>query len=257
MNIQENMFNRKGFIHHHETPKEDKDFYLQQKMKAHQLQQIGKAFIDNHGVLAHRSLAIGREEVGANSKFLHRGVYCPSPVLDILTTNSKRGKILARPSGKCNITNRYFYDKEDKLIFLDNYIEGKMISSEYLLYQRNNVYGVTIGQNGRLQRVTEEDYAEGRIQRYFWASYSGEDHCLECNQMDCEKFYYTDEEMLDWDYYQIYFSWEKIAPSGFIKHRRYRFTQERGYLKSYVLVNSDGSLIEGRTVHEIRIKRKV
>ena len=74
MNLQDMMYNRKGFIHHPETPPEDKAFYVHHKSKAHQLLQIGKDFIDNEGVLSHRSLPRGKEEFGSNSKYLHRGV---------------------------------------------------------------------------------------------------------------------------------------------------------------------------------------
>lgn len=256
MKMREMMYNRKGFMHHPDTPPEDKDFYIQQKEKARQLLQIGEHFISSGGVLSHRSLIRGREELGSRSKHLHRGVYCPSPVLDILITNSKRGRILVKPSERSHITNRYVYDTEDRLLYIDSYIDDRMISSEYLLYQNNIVYGVTVGMNGRLMSVTEEEYAGGKLQSYIWAFYSGEELNLNCNQMDCEKYYYDDKGLLDWDYYQIYFSWEKEAPSGFIKHKRYRFTREEGYLKSFTLVNNDGSLIEDSSVNEIKLKRK-
>lgn len=256
MNWQEIVNNRKGFIHHPETPLEDKNFYYQYKGKTHELLKIGESFVMSQGVVSHRSIIRGKEELGTNSRNLHRGVYCPSPVLDILITNSKRGKILIRPTEKSNITNRYVYDTSDKLIFIDNFIDDKTVSSEYLIYHDNIIYGITIGMSGRLISVSEEQYSKDRIESYICAFYSGEEHQMCCHQMDCEKYYYDKYGLMDWDYYQIYYGWEKVAPSGFIKHNRFRFERENGWLKSFTLVNNDGTPISGSFVNGIKMKRK-
>ena len=256
MNLQDMMYNRKGFIHHPETPPEDKAFYVHHKSKAHQLLQIGKDFIDNEGVLSHRSLPRGKEEFGSNSKYLHRGVYCPSPVLDILISNSKRGKILVRPSNRSHITNRYVYDTSGRLLFLDDYIDDKMVSSEYLIYVENFIYGVTIGMNGKVLSVSEEVYNNGILEDYICAYFAEDTTGLYCFEMHCEKYYYDQLGLLDWSYYMLYYSWEQLAPSGFIEHKRFRFTREDGWLKSFYRVNHDGSPIAGSAVTQIKMKRK-
>ena len=256
MNWREIGRNRRGFVHHPETPPEDKAFYIRYKERARQLLEIGERFIESEGVLSHRSIVRGKEELGTKSKHLHRGVYCPSPVLDILITNSKRGKILIRPSERSNITNRYVYDKADRLIFTDNYFDGKMASAEYLLYEDNTVYGVTVGMSGRLVSISEEQYSEGRLESYLCAYYSGEKYNYYCRQLDCEKYGYDEQGLLDWDYYQIHYEWEAVAPSGFIKHDRYRFVREDGWLKSFTRIDIDGTPVDGSCVNEIKLKRK-
>lgn len=256
MNWKEIAYNRKGFLHHPETPTEDILFYHRSKEKAQKLLQIGESFICNEGVLSYRSIVRGKEELGTQSRYLHRGVYCPSPVLDILLVNSKRGKVLVRPTNRSRITNRYVYDTSNRLIFVDNYIDDKMVSSEYLIYRDNVHYGITVGMNGKLVCISEEQYSNGHIESYVYALYSGEEHQMRCYQMDCEKYYYDECGLADWDYYQIHYDWETVAPSGFIKHNRYRFAREDGWLKSFTLVNNDGTLICGSLANEIRIKRK-
>lgn len=256
MNWNELVLNRKGFIHHPETPEQDRVAYSQNRIKAQQLLQIAMDFIQSNGVLSHRSIPQGKELLGTKSKFLHRGVFCPSPVLDILITNSKRGKILVRPTKKSNITNKYVYDESNRLIWVDNYIDNRIVSSEYLLYQSDAIYGITIGMSGRLLSVSEERYANKRIENYICAYYSGEDCEIQCYQVHLERYHYEECGLAGWDYYEIYYSWEHIAASGFIRHNRYRLTQEDGWLKSFVRVNIDGTAIEGAEYTEIKVKRK-
>lgn len=257
MNWRQTMYDRKGFLHHHETPAEDKLFYAEHKVKAIRLLDIAECFLRDDGVRTQRSISRGKDQLGAMSRNLHRGVYCPSPVLDILITNSKRGKILVRPSEKSRITNRYIYDTAGKLIIADNYTDNKMISSEYLLYQDCFVYGITIGMSGRLVCVSEEQYQDRRLVSYICAYYSEEGNKAACYQMDCELFRYDDLGLMDWDYYQLHYGWENIAPSGFVKHNRYRFVRKDGHLHAFYRVNIDGTPLDESFLSEIKGKRKL
>ena len=256
MNWQEIMYNRKGYVHHPDTPPGDKDFYIQHKETVRKLLHVGERFITREGVMAQRSLPRGKEELCVKSKLLHRGFYCPSPVLDVLITNSKRGRILVKPTERSHITNRYVYDTSNRLCFVDNYIDDIMVSSEYLIYEDNVIYGVTVGMNGALISVSEEQYLNERIKSYICAFYSGEEYKKRCYQMNYEEYHYDEQGLLDWDYYEIHYGWEDIAPSGFIKHNRYRFVREDGWLKSFTLVNNDGTPISGSVVEDIKIKRR-
>lgn len=256
MNWQDMQYNRRGFIHHPDTPQEDKIFYFQQKEEVCRLLIMGENFVKGEGVRSYRSIPCGKEELGSKSKYLHRGVYCPSPVLDILITNAKRGSILVRPNSKSRITNRYVYDIDDRLIYIDNYIDGKMVSSEYILYRDGDIYGITIGTSGILICISKEHYTNKRLESYLCAFYSRESQNFGCHHMDYEKYDYDEQGLLDWDYYQIYYGWEKVAPSGFVKHTRYRFARKDGCLSSFTQVNIDGTPISGSYVNEINLKRQ-
>lgn len=245
----------KGLYHHPQTPPKDKAFYIQKKDRAIVLLRMGERFLADD-VAEHRSISCLRAEFGANSRNLHRGVYCPSPVLDILVRNAKRGKILLRPTERSNITNRYVYDGTGRLSFIDNYLDGKMVSSEYLLYDENIVYGITIGMSGRIVCISEEHYSNSRIESYLCAYYSPDGENVRCHHMVCENYQYDECGFAYWDHYQIYFEWAQAGVDGLIQHKRYRFWREDGWLKAYTRVNIDGTPIDGSIMNEIKVKRK-
>lgn len=247
--------NQKGFFHHPDTPPEDKALYIQNQDKAIALLQLGNAFLEG-GVVEHRSIPCGRVELCANSRYLHRGFYCPSPVLDLLVTNARRGRILKRPTERSNITNRYVYDTSGRLIFTENYINGKMVSSEYLKYYENVVYGITIGMSGRIICASEERYANSCIESYQCAYYSGNGENTICYRMDGENYQYDEDGLVYWDHYQTYFEWEQAGADGFIQHNRYSFLREDGWLKAFARVQADGTPMDGSVLNEIKIKRK-
>ena len=231
-------------------------FFCDQYDKAIQLLEIGKKFIADEGAIAHRSIPRGKEELGIQSRYLHRGAYCPSPVLDLLITNAKRGKILVRPNARSKITNRYVFDLSGKLAFIDNYIDEKMVSSEYLIYKMNTVYGITIGMSGRMMCVSEEEYLGERILRYTRAFYSDGKESMYCYQIDSEKYDYDDTGLANWDYMQIYFSNEDVCPKALMKHNRYYFTKADGFLKSFTQTHHNGIPIANGVENKVDIKRK-
>lgn len=247
--------NHKGFFHHPDTPSEDKALYIQNQDKAIALLRLGTAFLEG-GVVEHRSIPCDRAELCVNSRYLHRGYYCPSPVLDLLVTNTRRGRILKRPTERSNITNRYAYDTSGRLIYTDNFINGKMVSSEYVKYHENLVYGITIGMSGRIICISEERYANSRIVSYQCAYYSGAGESTICYRMDCENYQYDEEGLAYWDHGQIYFGWEQAGADGFIQHNRYSFLRENGWLKAFVRVQTDGTPMDENVLNEIKIKRK-
>lgn len=253
----ENMIlNRKGFLHHAETNDDDRCFYTQQKEKSDQMLKIGRQFVDHDGVLSHRSIPCGKEELAVGAKYLHRGVYCPSPVLDLLIANAKRGRVLRRSSPRSVITNRFVFDTSGRLLYTDNYFDGKLGSSEYLLYDGNSVFGITLSGSGRIICVSEERYTEGRLASYDCAYYAPGQTGCECWQMDCERYHYDDIGLLTWEYYRLYFSFEAFAPSGFVDHERYRFTREDGLLTSFIPVDLDGKPMENYEPTVVRKPRE-
>ena len=248
-------FDRKGFTHHPDTPQADKEVYLEHRSKVQKLMQIGLDFILEDGVLYYRSEEPGREEFGANSKFLHRGAYCPSPVLDLLITNVKRGKILVRPSSRSKITHRFRYAQDGRLLYVDNFSDEKMVSSEYLQHAGEALYGITIGMSGRLLCVSEERYEKDCLVSYTLAHFWGENENLTCDKVSCERYEYNDEGLEFWDYYQLDYGVERIAPSGYVSHIRYQFEQENGMLARYRIINHPN--VDSGAVFEIASKRSV
>lgn len=248
--------NRKGFLHHADTPKEDREFYFHQKEKATQLLQLGSCFLNNSAPQNAMEQTSRKVEYSQKSRYLHRGFYCPSLVLDIVISNAKRGEILNKSNRRNGISNRYEYDAEDRLVRAENFSNGKRTSTEYIFYRENYIYGVTVDNDGIISIISEEEYAENHLQSFILAHYS-ENGC--CRQMDCEKYDYSKAGGLIWDYYQLHFGWERVAPSGFVAHDRYRFTEENGILKDFALIDEHGGTInpDGATVIDICRKVKI
>ena len=56
-----------------------------------------------------------REEYTVNSRYLHRGYYCPSPLLDDLIDNTRKGVLHSGKTKRKKISNRYLYNSKDEL----------------------------------------------------------------------------------------------------------------------------------------------
>lgn len=117
----------------------------------------------------YQHIAPSKEVFVANSRYLHRGYFCPSPIADFLYDNARRGKILSRPTKKSNITNHYLYNNRDELYLVNYFNNRSPVSKEYLLTENNIRYGFVFGREEILGGVSAEVYDGNRIQSYMWA----------------------------------------------------------------------------------------
>ena len=102
---------------------------------------------------------------------IHRGVYCPSPIYDIIIGRTHRGKILQRPTKRSNITHQYYFDKDDKLCYTKRIYEGSHTGTEFLIPKEGRIYGITLELNGNLVAVCEEYHHEAKLKSYCYAEY--------------------------------------------------------------------------------------
>lgn len=112
-----------------------------------------------------KSAGFSRVEVAAGSD-LHRGVYCPSPVFDLVVGNTHRGRVLKRPTSCSKITHRYYFDSENQLAYVEH--AG---ATEYLFRTGNVRYGYTPDPRGVSAVITKEVYEADRIKEYLNAFY--------------------------------------------------------------------------------------
>lgn len=81
-----------------------------------------------------------RKEYGRGGATIHRGFYCPSPVLDKIVGNCKRGKLIKLPRKKPDY--EYWYDQKERLILVKKTNpENENITPEIeiLFYNSNSV----------------------------------------------------------------------------------------------------------------------
>lgn len=115
-----------------------------------------------------------REEIAANVKYMHRGYYCPSRIQELQIDNIKRGRIVKKTSQRTKITHRYYY-YDNKLQVIDYYLPDSKYNDmerEYLIYEDDVVYGVTIDYRGCIEKLSAEIFNNGRLTTYMLLSCS-------------------------------------------------------------------------------------
>lgn len=195
-------------------------------------------FVKNGQFDEYQKIEPSREEKAVNSRYLHRGYYCPSPLFEVLVTNTRRGKILARQTKNSKITHRYLYDSDDNLYLVENYYNGQCTMCEFILIEENKRYGFTFYNNGELCSISIEMFSNEKLQSYIWISCSKgyqTDEFL-ANFAYYETFAYDGEVMSEWDFISVVFRRNKDS-LGSVNHRKYRPLYENGQIKDIEFVH--------------------
>ena len=157
---------------------------------------------------------------------LHRGFYCPNLLEYIVVGNAKRGKIKKRITSKTKDYFLYGFDQDDRLILSDMYYTGNRAEMEFLFYEKDYVYGITLSPDKEIVRITEEQYDQNRLTHYA-AAYFFQKNCWQIYRDD----YVYDSNGLYCCTHQIYLS----AKDLYQKNIR-TFERENGYLTRYTSV---------------------
>ncbi len=218
------------------------------KEKGKNLVNIGLEFTKKDMMQKYNSFDFLREEFAANARYLHRGYYCPSPIWDSILDNSSRGKILKCPQKTSKISHRYFYDSCNKLRIVESTLPGGRKKREYLIYDKNAIYGVAFDEWGTLVGASEEVYNQGKIETYFSAScYVNFEDRIDwgITSIHYEKYYYKEQQLIEADCYYTSFwlddeDFSLTELDSFICGARYRFELDNNKnLKFYRIIGSD------------------
>lgn len=141
--------------------------WVESKLKRNNLIKQGLEFYAQNQTVIFNKYPNLRKEVAVNSRYLHRGYYCPSPIQDLIVDNARRGKILKRETARSNPTHYYYFDAKNRLLISkwDSYTGS--IYTEYLSYSGDYIYGYAFDDSGNLVSVSEEYYQSGQIASYF------------------------------------------------------------------------------------------
>jgi len=115
-------------------------------------------------------------EYGYGGEVLHRGYYCPSPVIDIVIGRANRGRHSKRKNEKKETDYIFYKNKDGRLVMVDTYGEfrdsGRVLCSrEFILYEQ----GRTVAPQFEFEKgskpinivsLTLCDYEAGRLTRY-------------------------------------------------------------------------------------------
>lgn len=161
---------------------------------------------------------------------MHRGVYCPSPVLDLFVGGLSRGCILQKASKSSKITHKYGFDEQGHLLYVESMLLGGC--TEYILRENDLILGITVDCTGNLSALSEETYLGGRLQRYTYAEIAADEEQTDCYQMYSEEYFYDNlglNSCLRTEYIPMFHDIRKRISCT--------FERQAGYLHSYTVVN--------------------
>lgn len=173
---------------------------------------------------------------------IHRGVYCPSPIYDIIIGGTHRGKILQRPTKRSNITHQYYFDKDGKLHYIKRIYKGNHTGTEFLISKDGRTYGITQYLNGNLVAVCEEYRHEGKLKSYCYVEYMWIFQQACCFRFRLEEYGYDNEGLSVCDVHTFHPSLQLC------EHERYQFERKDGYFSSYTVTK----LVGGKKVDDYR-----
>jgi len=214
------------------------------------------------------------EEYGTGGEILHRGFYCPSPVIDIVIGKGKRGKVLRRMTKKSRPTYRYGFNADEHLSLITDFRHDiDAIGTEIIIREEEKEIGIGFQEwegKQRLEQVSECVYCGDQLSTYTVGQYF--DFGFENRMTGYRKEAYVhSDEGLHTVY--VYDFMEALKPNPFSRgfpegrgpslgHLEYKFKHEGGYLSQFAVVDHPGSSMRlepiwDGLVYDIRIKRKV
>ena len=151
-----------------------------------------------------RSFEPARYEYAVQSRYMHRGFYCPSLILEYVIDNVKRGRIAKRITSKTKPTNAYFFDEDNIMRITETYYPNKGFTTEYLFYEDNIIYGITCEPDYRITMISIEVYIDNRIQSYMCAFYG----CTTSKpyRITCENYRY-ENSCVEGEWYDMISPW--------------------------------------------------
>ena len=195
--------------------------------------QYATEFIETKAYEEYHRLKPARIECAVNSRYMHRGFHCPSPVFEKVVTNARRGKILRYPRKNSKLTHRYYYNQYNKIYMIEYFYEGITEALEYIIRKNNKRFGVVIDESGFIRLVSVEEYRDGKLATYICTRcYCLEDRKYCANNMRYEHYYYNDEEnMTDFDWNRVFLDEDEYKKLGnavsLVEHHNYNAQKDR------------------------------
>lgn len=191
-----------------------------------------------------------KTEYCVGGEYLHRGYYCPSSVIDLISGNIRRGRIVRRISGQNPSTFAYGFDKRNQLVTVK-----KQFTNEVIIRKNGIEFGITFSRDEKVENFSECVYDENKkIASYKYYTLSPwEERIIE---LCAEEYTYQGSNVIvDWYRYSCI---DRCKP--IMQHERYTFLVIDEYFASYTCDKYvDGekvaSVLDGR-VFNVRVKRK-
>lgn len=177
---------------------------------------------------------------------LFRGVFHPSPVIDLIVGNTRRGRLKKNLTSKDILTHRYLYARNNTLTCVETYHEDKIAYTEYLYYKENKRIGITIDAEKRLSAVSEEVFENGRLVSFSLMNCVLLQEIYQCYQFRSETYDYDAFGLVRNELRQLF-----PTSMGFVNNQ-YLWERKDSYLVAYENVSS----LQGKRKYIVKKKRK-
>jgi len=198
--------------------------------------------------------SVVKSEYSVGGEVLHRGYYCPSPIIDIVIGNAGRGKLLQRITKRSNPAYQYGFNKNNELVVVNKL--SSFGNKEVIIRNNQKETGIAFSDEFGINTISECEYDNGQISSYvFCLYYSYNIHVVDYRK---EVYQFSSEGLETVDMISLLNN--EDAP--ILSHSRFLFQHDNeGYLSKYTLVHfENGSLkpsIWDGYEFDVKIKRRV
>ena len=203
-----------------------------------------------------------RRELAGGARFTHHGVYCPSPIFDLLVGNARRGRLLKRPTILSKPTHEYGFDANGRLLWCK---DPQRQTIEYLVYENDRIYGLILSRENKLGTLTEEVYENGKLVTYNIAQFLF--NICDCNELYTECYQHDSLGLCAAQVHQFMAplsyaakfgdsdTWAATKKAHYFCQARLQFERKNGFLSGYRMFPTIGDG-PASDLYPIRIQRK-
>lgn len=166
------------------------------------------------------TMKLDHVEFSIGSRYMPRGFYCPSPDIECIITNMRRGKIAKQLSKKAKPPHLYMFNEENKLFLVETFLPNGATETEYILHKQNYSYGFVYDRAGHVTSISIEHYADGKLCCYLWAACTYTQTAeYKFHMIIQEEFCYINEKNIETDFYTV----QTALEQGYISRRKAAF----------------------------------
>lgn len=245
---------RSSFLSQWRNSPEYIEICIQQKKECDRLTYIAQQLYGNiDDVKASVAQAMVRTELAAGGN-IHRGVYCPSPILDIIIGNISRGRILKRATSSSNVSHQFQFDRDGTLLATKSLGANVPDTIEYIVHQGDRIYGLTVDPYYGLTYISEEIFSDHKLMHYRYANLIWEESRFGCLTLHSESYFYDDLGLKTSDCVD----YQAVINSVDFWH--YEFNRNNGYLVTFKAIekpfDQNQELLSSSPTYIVRCKRK-
>ena len=209
--------------------------------------EIGNSLFPTISCNAH---PIARTEYAVEGD-IHRGYYCPSPIIEIIVGNLKRGRILKRVTAASKISHQFNFNEENHLQSCIAYSNGLKTHEEFLFPLEEKRYGITVNDSNEITAICEEVFLDNKIRQYTYAELFPNAEKNRCFHLHKETFRYDEVGLSSC-------KWEDFEPlSSIYSMQHIDFERENGYLSAYYVIERKNFQTEFRNCIRYEISKKI